>query len=113
MAKWYGKVGYITTVETEPGIWDSIPVEKPYFGDLMKNVSKWSTSAKVNDDLNVANQISIVADPFAYQNFSSIKYIEFMGAFWDVTSVEVQHPRLILTIGGVYNGDTVRDTEQT
>ena len=113
MAKWYGKVGYITTVETEPGYWEPIPVERPYFGDLMKNISKWSTSAKINDDLNVANQISIVADPFAYQNFSSIKYIEFMGAFWDVTSVEVQHPRLILTIGGVYNGDTVRDTEQT
>lgn len=113
MAKWHGKVGYITTVETEPGIWEPIPVEKPYFGDLLKNVSKWSTSTKVNDNLDVANQISFVADPFAFQNFSSIKYIEFMGAFWEVSSIEAQYPRLIATIGGVYNGDTVRDTEQT
>lgn len=104
MAKWYGKVGYITTEETEPGNWEPKPVEIPYSGDLIKNISKWSTSNKVNDDLNVANQISIVADPFAYQNFQSIKYIEFMGAFWDVASVEPQYPRLILTIGGVYNG---------
>ena len=92
MAKWYGKVGYITTVETEPGYWEPMPVEKPYSGDLLKIVSKWSTSARANDNLDVANQISFVADPFAFQNFSSIKYIEFMGAFWDVTSVEVQYP---------------------
>lgn len=105
MAKWYGKVGYITTAETEPGVWEAKSVERPYFGDLLKNVSKWSTSNKVNDDLNVANQISIVADPFAYQNFSSIKYVEYMGAVWDVSSVEVQYPRLILTVGGVYSGE--------
>lgn len=111
MAKWYGKVGYITTVETEPGVWDSNSVEKPYSGDLLKNISKWSTTSKVNDDLNVANQISIVADPFAFQNFSSIKYVEFMGVFWDVTSVEVLYPRLILTVGGVYNGEQAKSAE--
>lgn len=106
MAKWYGKVGYIVTKEVEPGDWRPESVERPYYGDLMKNISKWSpANNKTNDDLNISNQISIVADPFAYQNFQSIRYVEFMGAVWDVTSVEVQYPRLILTVGGVYNGE--------
>lgn len=105
MSKWYGKVGYVTTEETEPGIWETVPVERQYFGDVMKSISKWSPSGKVNDDLNVSNQISIVADPFAYENFTKIRYVEFMGVMWDVTSVEPQRPRLILTIGGMYNGE--------
>lgn len=106
MAKWYGIVGYITTEETEPGIYKPVVTEKPYFGDLLKNISKWSpTTRSTNDDLNISNQISIVADPFAYQNFSAIKFVEFMGAMWEVTSAEVQYPRLILTVGGVWNGE--------
>lgn len=105
MAKWYGKVGYIVTDNTKPGVWEPKVTERPYYGDLLKNISKWSTTNKVNDDLNVANQISIVADPFAYQNFSAIRYVEFMGAFWGVTSAEVQYPRIILTVGGVWNGE--------
>lgn len=105
MAKWYGKIGYIKTEEVEPGIWEPQVTELPYFGDVLRVSSKWSTTSKVNDDLNISNQVSIVADPFALQNFQSIKYIEFMGALWDVTSVEVQYPRLILTVGGVYNGN--------
>ena len=106
MAKWYGKVGYIKNEETEPGVWEPVVTELPYFGDLLSGMSKWSPSNKVNDDLNVANKISIVADPFAYQNFSRIKYVEFMGSLWEVSSIEPQHPRLILTVGGVYNGPT-------
>lgn len=105
MAKWYGKVGYVTTNETEPGIWEPEVIERDYYGDLLKSISKWTVSNGVNGDLNISNQISIVADPFAYNNFSSIKYVEFMGAMWDVNSVEVQYPRLILTVGGVYNGE--------
>lgn len=105
MAKWYGKIGYIKTEEVEPGVWLPQITERQYFGDILRNSSKWSTSSKVIDDLNVSNQISIVADPFALQNFQTIKYVEFMGALWDVTSVEVQYPRLILIVGGVYNGE--------
>lgn len=104
MAKWYGKVGYITTVEIRPGVYEPTSVEKYYYGDITKAISKWTPSGKVNDDLNVSAQISIMADPFAYQNFHQIKYVEFMGVLWDVTSVEPQRPRLILTVGGVYNG---------
>lgn len=105
MAKWYGKVGYIIDREIEPGVHLPEAVERPYFGDLIKNIAKWNTSSKVNGDSDISNQISIVSDPFAYENFQSIKYVEFMGAFWNVSSVEVQHPRLILSVGGVYNGE--------
>lgn len=114
MAKWYGRVGYVTTVETEPGIWEPTVTERQYYGDLLKNVSKWATNTNsINDNLNVANQISIVADPYAYQHFSSIKYVEFMDAMWNVTSAEPQYPRIILTVGGVYNGPQAGTADET
>lgn len=103
--KWYGRIGYEVTEETRPGIWEPKPVERKYFGDVIRTTSRWSTSSdSTNGDMSISNRISIVADPFAYQNFHSIKYAEFMGDVCDVTNIEVQHPRLILTIGGVYNG---------
>ncbi len=104
MAKFFGKIGYLMTAETTPGVWTEVITTREYYGDLIRNSRKIQTSDQLNDDINIANEISIVADPFAYQNFHSMKYVEFMGAKWKVTTVEVQHPRLILTVGGIYNG---------
>ena len=105
MAKYFGKIGYIVTEETSPGIWKPKTTEREYCGDVLRNTSKWTTASdSTNDDLNFNNQISIVADPFAYQNFSSMKYIHYMGVKWKIKSVEPKYPRLILSIGGVYNG---------
>lgn len=105
MSKFYGKVGYAQTVETVPGVWEEQIIERVYSGELRRNSSRWSNSSdSTNDDLNISNVIRITVDPFAYQNFHSIKYVEFMGAKWKVTNVEVDHPGLILTLGGVYNG---------
>ena len=104
MAKYYGNIGYINTVEVEPGIWEEQIVERPYYGDLTRNTSRYQTSGGVNDDINVSNNISIVADPYANENFQHMRYAEFMGAKWKITNVEIQYPRIILTIGGVYNG---------
>ena len=105
MAKWHGKVGYIESKETSPGVWTPTFTERNYYGDILRNTSRWTPSSDgTNDDLNVNVQISIVADPFAYQNFHNIKYVEFMGVNWSVTSVDPQRPRINLTIGGVYNG---------
>lgn len=103
MTKWYGKIGFESTVEDTPGVWVEKIEERPYFGDVLRNFRRWQNGEYLNDDLNVSNQISVVADPFAYQNFHSIRYVEFMGARWKVSSVEVQYPRLILEVGGVYN----------
>ena len=104
MAKWYGKVGYTVTEETRPGVWTPVTTERMYYGDLIRNTRKLASSEHLNDNINVANEISIVADPFAYENFHAMKYVEFMGTLWKISDVEVQHPRLILTIGGLYNG---------
>ena len=104
MAKWCGQVGYAITAETEPGLWEPVIVERKYYGDLISNRWKRQNSGGINDDINISNSISIIADPFANQNCSHMVYIEFMGAKWKITDIEVQFPRLILTIGGVYNG---------
>jgi hypothetical protein len=104
MAKFYGVIGYAVTEETEPGIYEERIVEKEHFGDVIRNTRRLSNAAKVNDDITISNQISIVADPFANNNFHSMRYVSFMGSKWKVTEVEVQYPRLILTLGGVYNG---------
>lgn len=103
MAKFYGKIGYAVRMEIRPGVWDDEITEREYFGDLLRNTSRYQTSDKLNDDVNISNEISIVADPFAYQSFHAMRYVEFMGAKWKISSVEVQYPRLILTVGGVYN----------
>lgn len=105
MGKFYGKIGYAITEETKPGVWTEQIVEKDYFGDLLRNISRrYENSGGVNDNLRISNDISIVADAFAYENFAYIRYVELMGAKWIVSNVEIQHPRLILTLGGVYNG---------
>lgn len=103
MAKFYGNIGYGVSGEIRPGVWDEIITEKPYYGDVNKLSRRLRTDDKVVDDINIANEISILADPFAYENFSTIKYVEYMGAKWKVTNVEVKFPRLILVTGGLYN----------
>lgn len=103
MAKWYGKIGYNEQVEIEPGIWEPQIVERSYFGDAIRNTRLLQNSGGINDNVNVGNQISIVADPYANQNFHKMLYVEFMGNNWKITNVDVQYPRLILTIGGLSN----------
>lgn len=104
MGKWCGKIGYSISQETEPGIWEPTVVEREYFGDISSDRRRRQNSGEVNDSVNLSNVISIVADPFAYQNCSNMVYAEIMGAKWKITEIEPQYPRLILTIGGAYNG---------
>ena len=104
MNKFYGKIGYAISEETVPGVWVERIVERSYYGDVIRNIRRLQSSENLNDDINVSNEISIVADAFANQNFHSMRYVEYMGTKWKVSSIEVKYPRLILTIGGVYNG---------
>lgn len=104
MAKWYGKIGYAITEETEPGLWEPKIIERTYYGDIISDLRKRQNSGEVNDNINLSNVISIVADPFVIQNCSLMAYVEIMGAKWKITDVDIQYPRLTLTIGGVYNG---------
>ena len=105
MAKFYGIVGYVDTVETDPGVWEEQATERAYFGDLNRNKRRIQSADQLNDNINVANKISIVADPYANDHFHLMKYVDIRGTKWKITDVDAsQYPRLILTIGGVYNG---------
>lgn len=104
MAKFHGKIGYIQTEETVPGVHEEIATERSYVGDILRSNQTWEKNENLNDNLTINNRFSIVADAFAYENFQYIRYILWMGTKWKISSIEIQRPRLILTIGGVYNG---------
>lgn len=104
MAKFYGKIGYANTVETKPGVYEEQIVERSYYGDLIRNTRRLQSADQVNDNINISNEISIVADPYVTNNFHTMRYAVFMGTKWKISNVEVSYPRLILTLGGVYNG---------
>jgi hypothetical protein len=103
MAKWFGTIGYAALVETSPGVWEEQIEERAYYGDVIRNSRRLQSTEHLNDDINVSNEISIIADPYAINNFHSMRYVEFMGAKWKVSNVDVQYPRLKLTLGGLYN----------
>ena len=106
MARFFGRVGYGTPVETNPGVWVDSIVEIYYFGDVIRNSRYLRDAEKVNSDVVVENSISIVADAYANEHFFAIRYVEWAGVLWRVTSVDVQSPRLLLRLGEVYNGPT-------
>lgn len=106
MAKFYGEIGFATLVETKPGVWTEQITTRNYRGDLLRNTRSLQSAGQVNENINIANEISIVADPYANENFHVMRYVKFMGAKWKVSSVDAsQRPRLKLTLGGVYNGE--------
>ena len=94
MAKYFGKIGYAEQVETAPGVWEEKITERQYYGDVVRNIRRLESSGNLNDNINASMEISIIA----------MRYVEFMGSLWKIPSVEVNYPRLILSIGGVYNG---------
>lgn len=104
MAKFYGPIGYAKLTETKPGVWQDVITEHDYFGDITRNTSRTQSSGDVNDDVNVSNELSIIADPYAISNFHNMRYVELWGTKWKISKVDVQYPRLKLTLGGVYNG---------
>lgn len=104
MAKFYGAVGYANTAEIRPGVWDDVITERKYYGEVLRYSRRSQPADKSSDDITIDMQISIVSDPFAIEHFHSMRYVEFMGAKWGISSIEPRHPRLILTLGGLYNG---------
>lgn len=106
MARFYGRIGYGAPVESTPGVWVDDITERSYYGDVIRNTRNLREGENLNPDLSVQNSISIVADAYANEHFFAIRYVEWAGALWTVTSVEVQSPRLLLRLGEVYNGPT-------
>lgn len=108
MARFYGPIGFSKSVETDPvnhpGVFEEVLTEHNYYGEVIRNTKRNDAGSSVNDNINVGNTISIIADAYANQNFFAMRYLKWMGSYWKITNVEVQRPRLILSIGGVYNG---------
>lgn len=102
MAKFYGTVGFVKTVESAPGVWTEQVVERKYYGNVISRARSLQGSG-VNDNINISDEISIVADPFANENYFAIRFVEYMGTKWKVQSISVQFPRLNLSLGGLYN----------
>ena len=106
MARFFGRIGYGIPVETAPGVWQDEIVERSYFGDIVRNARNLREGENLNFDLSVQNSISILADAYANDHFFAIRYVEWAGTLWTVSTVEVQSPRLLLRLGEVYNGPT-------
>lgn len=106
MAKYRGKVGYGLQNEISPGVYDIDILERSYYGDVDKDVAKWREGGGLHKDFTASNVISIVADPYAFEHYFAIRYVEWMGTLWEVSEVLVQRPRLTLRLGGIYNGPT-------
>jgi len=103
MAKFCGIIGFSFSDENKTDVWEEEIVEKRYFGDVLRNFSQRKSDSQLNDNIDISNAISIIADPYANNNLHAIRYVVFMGTKWKVTNIEVQYPRLLLSIGGVYN----------
>lgn len=103
MPKFYGKIGFAENVETSPGVHEEKIIERNYYGEVIRNTRKLVASNHLNDNISLNNEISIIADPYAKLNFHTMRYVEFMGTTWEITSIEEKYPRLILSLGGVYN----------
>ena len=107
MARFCGKVGYVTSIETSPGVHENIPEEYNYYGDITNISKRWQTNENLNDDIRLEQNVSIMADSYAWENYWKIRYVIIDDVAWRVTNVQVSRPRLILYIGGIYNGKTV------
>ena len=104
MTRFYGPVGFAIQTEGLHSTWEEHCTERNYYGDIRRNSRRYESSDKMLDDLNINNEISILADAYANENFHAIRYVVFMGSKWKVTNVTVEAPRLLLTLGGLYNG---------
>lgn len=103
--KYYGKIGFWNDdAEIRPGVYNPSIEEKSYTGDILRNTQRWNSASQQNDNIAVSNRISVVADVYLNNNLSSVRYITYMGSRWKVNSIEVNYPRVIFEIGGVYNG---------
>lgn len=103
MAKFRGKVGFVTTTETAPGVHSKVLTETIYQGEIFRNSRRWEKTENQNENLVLGNSVSVVGDAFSFENHEAIAYVEYLGKKWRVSTVEIQMPRLVLYLGDVYN----------
>ena len=105
MSKWFGKIGFCETVETEPSVYEERMTERDYYGDMLRNTRRLQSAENVNDNVALSNQLSVIMDPYAQEHFSDIRYVTLYGGKWKVTDAEVNYPRVTLTLGGLWHGN--------
>ena len=103
MARYHGYVGYALDVEAYPGVWEEQISEHEYFGDVLKNRINMQQGSVVNAKITISNSISIIADPFAFEHVYAMRYVTYLGKKWSILNVSIERPRIILTLGGLYN----------
>lgn len=103
MARFHGNVGFVKSTETEPGVWENVEIERPYYGDIVRSARRWDLPTEVSDRLNLSNEINLVADDYAMDNMSFMRYVVINGQKWNINYIEVNRPRIRLTLGGVYS----------
>lgn len=104
MAKYCGNIGFAKSADDGHGVWEEVITEKKYYGDVLRNTRRWSGNDKIVEDITISNQFSILADSFAKSNIGAMKYITYLGERWKIENVDVQYPRLVISVGGIYNG---------
>lgn len=104
--KFCGSIGFIKQEEIEAGIYGDVVAEKNYYGEVLQNFRKWKSSDKVNDDIVLTNKLSVIADSFMTENLGAMKYVVYLGQKWKIDSAEIEYPRIVLTLGGLYNEAT-------
>lgn len=104
MARFFGEVGFAVSTEIRPGVWDDTIVEHKYYGDIVRNSRRFQDGSTITDGVSVENSVSIIANAYASESIDAMRYVRWMGTLWEIATVDVQSPRLILRLGGVYNG---------
>lgn len=104
MGKFAGQIGFIKSAERTPGLFENETIERPYTGEILQDVRNWRSNETVNDDLTLSNRFSVIADNYILNNMYTMKYVVWRGVRWSVTKIELQAPRITITVGGVYNG---------
>lgn len=102
MARYFGHIGFATQIETSPGIWTDIIEQRPYKGDVIRNGRRYDSGESINDNFTITNTFSIISDAFLYSHIPAMRYIEYLGSKFKITSVDIDRPRVTISVGGVY-----------
>lgn len=104
MTKYAGLVGYVVQEQTAPSVWTPVETPKRMKGDIIRQSASTQNDDKVNSDITLNHRVSLIGDAYAFSSYFNIRWIEIDGHKWEVTNVEVQRPRIIVSLGGPWNG---------
>lgn len=105
MARFFGKVGFAIIEETRPSIYEEVYHERSYKGDLVRKSRQWTPTENLNDDIQIYNDVSIIADSFAIMNLGFMRYVHWLDQDFEISSASVDNDRhrITLSLGGVFN----------